>query len=143
MTVTAIWLQRPASVLLMAKGEDHPLIPYVRRIPRADYWRAAGRQGGYNARVRAQRVAPVDHMRLDIDCPRIVDIRTDWRGLRYAVASPLLAIGLLWTQRGSERVDRDMRRLFSDPADAELAAAIAVRSLVQLGRSTGTLTFNQ
>lgn len=142
MTVTAIWLQRPASVLLLAKGEDHPLIPYVRRVARADYWRAAGRQAGYNKRMRAERVAPVDHLRLDIHCPRIVDIRHDWRGVRYAVASPLLAIGLLWTARGSERVDRDMRRLFSNPADAELAADIAVRSLMQLGRSTGILTFN-
>ena len=143
MTVTAIWLQRPASVLLLAKGENHPLIPYVRRIPRARYWQAAGRQAGYNERMRAEWVAPVDHMRLDVQCPRVVDIRHDWRGVRYAVASPLLAIGLLWTQRGSEQVDRDMRWLFSDPADAELATDIAVRSLEQLGRSTGTLTFNQ
>lgn len=137
--VTALWLQNPATVLLLAKGEDHPAIPYVRCIPRAEYWRAVGRQSGYNRTMNRGLVLPVEYLRLDVHCPYAVDLAHTWRGARYAVASPMLAIGLLMTQRGSEWVEKDMRRLFVDRADADKAAGIAVRSLERLGRSTGTL----
>ena len=134
--VTALWLARPSSVLLLAPG-DHPAIPFVRRVSRAEYFKAVGRHRGYNRAMRAGRVLPVDHLRLDPRCPRAIDIAHDWRGARYAVASPLVAIGMLLTQGGSDWVERDMRRLFADRADADEAAAIAIRSLERLGRSRG------
>tara|TARA_R100001129_G_scaffold184676_1_gene170208 strand:- start:112 stop:546 length:435 start_codon:yes stop_codon:yes gene_type:complete len=140
MTVTALWLQNPATVLLVAKGEYHPAVPYVRCIPRAEYWRGVGRQSGYNCALNRGHVLPVEYLRFNVHCPYAVDLGHTWRGARYAVASPLLAIGLIMTQGGSEWVERDMRRLFVDRADADKAAGIAIRSLERLGRSTGTLT---
>ncbi|MGB3752752.1 MAG: hypothetical protein WA954_02520 [Parerythrobacter sp.] len=128
----AIWLSEPASVLLVARGEDHPHIPYVRRIARADYWQAVGNQAGYNRNLRDARVVPVDHMRLNVHCPHVLTIEHGWRGVRYAVASPLLSIGLLWTARGSDWIERDMRQMFANRDDADEASAIAVRSFEQL-----------
>jgi hypothetical protein len=142
-SVTALWLQNPSSVLLLAPGEGGSIIPFVRRIPRAVYWRACGGQSGYNERLNAGLVLPVEFLRLDPYCPRILDIRHTWRGARYAAANPLIAIGLLMTKRETAWVERDMRELFAVRDDADEAAAIAVRSFEQWGRKTGTLTVNQ
>jgi hypothetical protein len=132
-----MWLQNPSSVLLLAPGEDHPAIPYVRRVPRAEYWRACGRQSGYNKRMNAGLVAPVEYMRLDPHSPHVLSIKHDWRGARFAVASPVLAIGLLLTQRESDWIERDMRQLFVDRDDADQAAAIAIRSFERWAERRG------
>jgi len=131
----AIWLQNPASVLLVAPDDDGSPIPYVRRVPRAEYWKAAGYQAGYNRQRRAGLVAPVEGLRFDPTARRTLDIAYDWRGGRYAVANPLLAVGLILTQGGTEWLERDMRQLFVDRSDADEAAAVAVRMLERWQRA--------
>ena len=125
----AIWLQNPASVLLVAPDDDGSPIPYVRRIRRAEYWRSVGYQAGYNRQRREGLVAPVEGLRLDPTAPRLLEVAYTWRGARWLIAHPLLAVGLVLTQGGTDWLERDMRQLFVDRGEADHAAAIVVRSL--------------
>lgn len=128
-TPIEIWLQHPASVLLVAPGDDRSPIPYVRRVSRADYWRACGYQAGYNDRLGNGMVAPVEGLRLNVNASRLLEPAHTWFGASWLLAHPMFALGLVWTQGGSDWVERDMRQLFADRADADKAAAFVVRSL--------------
>lgn len=127
-TPVAIWLTEPASVLLVSPGEGGLTIPYVRRIARADYWQTVGYQRGYNAQRQAGLVSPVEGLQLDIHAPRLLELAHTARGARWLIAHPLLALGLVLTQGGSDWLERDLRQLFVDPADADQAAAYVLRS---------------
>lgn len=127
-TPLAIWLTNPASVLLVAPDDDGSPIPYVRRIRRADYWRSVGYQRGYNRQRRAGLVAPVEGLRLDPTASRLLELAHTDRGARWLLAHPMIAVGLVMTQGGTESLGKDMRSLFADRADADRAAEIVTRT---------------
>lgn len=124
----AIWLTNPASVLLVAPDDDGSPIPYVRRIRRADYWRSVGYQRGYNRLRRAGLVAPVEGLRFDPTASRLLETAYTWRGARWLLAHPMLAVGLVLTQGGSDWLERDMRQIFVDRRDADQAAETVART---------------
>ena len=127
-TPLAIWLTNPSSVVLVAPDDDGSPIPFVRRVRRADYWRAVGYQRGYNRQRRAGLVAPVEGLRLDATAPRLLELAHTDRGARWLLAHPMIAVGLVLTQGGSDWLERDMRQLFVDRDDAERAAEIVTRT---------------
>lgn len=124
----AIWLTNPASVLLVAPDDGGSPIPYARRVRRADYWRSVGYQAGYNRLRRAGLVAPVEGLRLDPSASRLLEVAYTWRGARWLLAHPLLAVGLVLTQGGTDWLEKDMRQIFVDRDDAERAAEIVTRT---------------
>ena len=127
-TPLAIWLTNPASVLLVAPDDDGSPIPYVRRIRRADYWKAVGRQAGYNRLRRVGLVAPVEGLRLDPTASRLLETAHTDRGARWLLAHPLLAVGLVLTQGGTDWLEKDMRQIFVDRDDADQAAEIVTQT---------------
>lgn len=125
-----IMIHEPACALWLAPGD---LFPSVHR----DSWTAALRQVGgwrrFNSLKRGGAIHHADHVRYDRHGPTVREGR-DELDRPYLSLNPTVPFAMVWTAGGSDHVERDMARLFSDRDDAEQAAADVVKLAERMGR---------
>jgi hypothetical protein len=111
------------TILIIAPGA---LLPIVRHETLFDFWRKIGRQRGWNWHLNGGAIRCVDSLRYDRSSPHVLTLERDELQRPRLVVNPAIPFGLVHTG-GTADLERDMRRLFACPGDAEAATADVLR----------------
>ncbi|WP_296722342.1 hypothetical protein [Erythrobacter sp.] len=137
MLVTAIRIAEPSAVLFVGTPSPSGLAPLVHLEPLGSFWRAIGRQSGFNRLLNGGAITCADSLRYDRTARRVLAFERDCIDRRLLVVNAAVPFGLLMSNGGTDDLEGDMRRLFESRSDARTAAADVLRMCEQAQAAIG------